>query len=287
MYTKFLFVLFFSTLVLSGCRPAVENRESLLPRVVSLAPSLTEIVASVDAGDMLVGRTSACDYPPDVVGKVSVVGGFGRPSLESVIAAGPTLVIDTDLEDESVIRKLKNAGIEHERIACRSLADIPRAIRRVGKLTGRDESAEQVAIRLEEGIRIFRRESASETGKPSVYIEIWHDPIMTAGKDAYLNELIEIAGGRNIAEDVEKEYFRASPEWIIERDPDVIICAYMADKGKTADRVRKRPGWDGVSAVKKGSVFDGLPNDLFLRPGPRVLRGIEVLKKCINESANH
>ena len=93
--------------------------------------------------------------------------------------------------------------------------------------------------------------------------------------------MIYLAGGRNLGDDVEKDYFEVSPEWVVSRNPDIVLCFYMS-KGSGARRsVLERTGWQQVNAVRSGAVFDGFDNNLILRPGPRVLEGIEALKTCI------
>jgi len=250
-------------------------------RLISLAPSLTELIVAIGAGDALVGRTSACDHPADVVADIPVVGGFGAPSFETVLALEPTAVVDTDLEDESMAARFEAAGIRHVRIRCERVDDIPRGIRTLGKLAGRGDAACELADGLALSLADLRQARTAATNRPGVYVEIWHDPFMTAGRNAYLTDLIELAGGRNIADSVEQEYFRVSPEWVLTQNPDVIICAYMASGRDVSQMVRERPGWENIRAVGNGALFCNENNDILLRPGPRVLEGIEAIRRCI------
>ncbi len=271
-------------LAVAACRretPAPAVADASRPRIVSLAPSLTELVAAVGGVTCLVGRTTACDYPPEAVRLVPPVGGFGVPAMESLVAANPTLVIDVDLEDEALIGRFGELGIRYRRVPCDRIADIPAAIRTVGELTGGAARAEAMASELERAIENFRQRAAAAASRPRVYIEIWHDPIMTAGGRAYLTDLIALAGGTSIAADIDRDYFQASPEWVVQRDPEVIVCAYMSLEGSMTEALRRRPGWSSVTAVRRGLVFDGLDNNVILRPGPRVRAGIEILQACI------
>jgi len=249
-------------------------------RVVSLAPSLTEIVCAIGGEDLLVGRTTACDYPPHIVDRVPAVGGFGRPSMELLLTASPTLVLDVDLEDESVGQKIQNLGLRRERIACRHLDDIPEAIRTIGALIGRKRQAAALADPIAATILRLRKQGAG-AHRPRVYVEIWHDPMMTAGAGSFVSELVTLAGGYNVGDKAEKDYFKVSSEWIVAADPEVVVCLFGSDIARPRDLVLQRAGWNGVTAVKRGAVYDDMNHDLILRPGPRVLESIEILRERI------
>ncbi len=265
----------------TGCRMESQPPDAGAIRIVSLAPSLTEIAAAIGAGHLLAGRTSVCNYPAGALERVPVVGGFGAPSIEALLAAAPTLVISTDLEDKTLIDRLQALGIAHRHIPCERLDDIAAAIRTLGALTGRAAPADALADTLETAITRQRRDAEGNAGDvPGVYLEIWHDPPMTAGRDTYLNDLITLAGGRNIAGTLARGYFRPAPEWVVQQNPAVIICAYMSGQ-PPARLLNARPGWNRIDAVQHGRVVHGLDNDIILRPGPRVLEAIEVLRACI------
>jgi len=271
--------------LLAGCGCPVERAEE--PggtRLVSLAPNLTEIICAIGAEDCLVGRSSACDYPPGIGDRVPAVGGFGTPSIESVIAVRPSRVIEVDLGDETQGRQLEEMGIDRERIPCALVADIPKAIRRVGELTAKQEAARALAGELERGLALRRERVASVTHRPRVYVEVWHDPPMTGGRNSFLSELVQLAGGNNIGDATAEQFFRVSDEWVVSQDPEVVICAYMVKKANAAELVLQRPGWGDIAAVRDGAVYAGFNNDLLLRPGPRVLEGIDVVRQCLADS---
>ncbi len=283
------FLLLAYTLFISGC--AKNPKDSIVqsapgkPTIVSLAPSITEMIYAIGAGDQLVGRTSACDWPSEV-NEVAVVGAFGRPSLETLAAISPDIVIDTDLAEETIGNKITDLGINRKNLAIRIPEDIPPALRKLGRMTGKSFQADSLAEVVEKGLAEYRALSDTLTSRPKVYMEIWDDPLWTGGKSSYVSALVTYAGGENIGDAVEKEYFELSPEWVISRNPDVIACMYMSKQGDVAVQVASRPGWEHVTAVKNGSVFDNLDNSIFLRPGPRVLEGIVQLRKLIEQSAD-
>jgi iron complex transport system substrate-binding protein len=249
-------------------------------RIVSLAPSITEAVCAVGAADLLVGRTSACNYPPEILDTVPVIGGFGVPSLELLAQAQPTLVLAADLADESVGAQLDAMGIKRQRVACRGLDDIAGMLRDVGKLTGREAEGRELAASLE--LRLLElRAMEAPSHRPKVFAEIWHDPMTTIGAGTFLSDLILLAGGQSVGDGSRCDYYQISPERVLVSDPDAVLCLYMGKGEGAADALKARPGWQHLKAVRAGTVYDGLDNDILLRPGPRVLEGVELLRKCV------
>ena len=268
----------------SGCSREQKNITVYPPgklRIISLAPSLTEMIFAIGAGDQLVGRTNACDWPA-AAAQVPVIGAFGRPSLELLASIHPDLVIDVDLADKETGKKISALGMRRETFSCRTPDDIPVVLRKLGLLTGHIREADSLALSISTGLDKFKKKAAEESNKNTVYLEIWNDPFWTGGQGSYTSALIAYAGGLNIGDVVTKEYFEISQEWVIKRNPDVIACMYMAKKTSASDDVMNRPGWQNIAAVKSRRVYDKFDNNLFLRPGPRVLEGIELLYRTIH-----
>jgi iron complex transport system substrate-binding protein len=269
-----------------GCRksePPAAQPTSDPVRIVSLAPSLTEIICAVDGLPLLVGRTRVCDYPPEVA-SVPIIGDFGDPSLELLLTAHPTLIVDLDLSDETVGSRLTQMGMNRHRVPCLHLDDIPLAIRQIGSLIGRSERAGSLAQTLTDEINRLREFNRTLSKRPRVFIEIWNDPLNTAGAGSYLSELVNLSGGTNIADEVDKDYFQVSPEWVIARNPEVIFCFYMTPNQKPGSFQLTRDGWNGVDAVKNHCVFSGFDNNVVLRPGPRVLEAVSALRQAIDQA---
>jgi len=282
-----------ASLLLAACGPSVSQPDSgrRPERVVSLVFGMTEIICAIGASDCLVGRTSACDYPPDIVRDIPVVGAFGSPAMESLLAVRPTLVIDTDLEDESVAATMAAMGINRMRVPCATLADVPGAIEAVGLRLGRATRARELAENIRRQVAAAKAECAQRalSERLQVFLEIWNDPLMTVGRNSFVSELIALAGGRNIGDAVtNREYYAVSSEWVLAQNPGIVICLYMIGSGPGDDPgagalklVKNRPGWDVTRAVREGRVHGGLNNDVILRPGPRILEGLEALRQCI------
>jgi len=253
-------------------------------KVISLAPSITEIVCAISGTNVLAGRTSACDYPPEIK-YIPIIGGFGTPSLEAILKIEPSVILATDLADPSIAHQMTALGLHYEHINCKKLDDIPFAIELIGQLIGYEAQGKELAENIRAEITTLRARAETITNRPLVYAEIWHDPIMTAGKGSFLSDIIHLAGGKNIGDDIEKDFFQIDPEWVISRNPDIIFCFYMSKDGSARSTIAARPGWKNVKAVSSSNVFDGLDNNLVLRPGPRVIEGIKIIMQKI-QSAN-
>jgi len=263
--------------VIAFVTPSVPAATNGVVRVASLAPSLTEIICAIGASDCLVGRSSACHYPADVMKRVPVAGDFGIPILEALAKCAPDLVVTVDMEDQNSVQAIEHLGIRHESIPCRSLDDIPRAIRTIGKLLHREDSAEKLAGEFAGTLANLRQHQP--TVRRRVFIEIWGDPLMTAGRKSFLNDLITLAGGDNIAGDVARDFFQIATESVLARDPEVVI---LLEPGKID--LSKRSGWEQMSAVKSNRICRDLDRDLLEIPGPRVLQAVEVLQRCLGTS---
>ena len=269
----------------TGCRKAEQPAPVTVAagslRVVSLAPSITEIVCALGAGDQLVGRSSACDYPPDVIKRVPVVGGFGVPSLERLINVHPDLVLYADMADDTFARRLERAELRNARVRCTRLEEIPPAIRLVGILLHHDAPAKALAEKLEKGFQEARAKAPPPGQRPSCLIVIWHDPLTAAGRNSFLSDLVSLAGGRNVGDEIDRDYFQVSGEWVQAHDPAVILCFVMAGNTSIRDVLARQPGWDRLKAMRTGRVFTDFDNNVMLRPGPRVLEALAILQKTL------
>lgn len=266
------------SLALVGCSRNEPRPVAKGDRIVSLAPNLTEIIFAVGGDGILVGRTTSCNYPPDKVKGIPIVGDFGNPSLESLVFANPTLVLEVDLADEVIGRKMDDIGLKRKRIPCRKLADIPVAIRTVGGLVHREIEANMLADSVTTRLREEVAKSAMIRNRPRVFIEIWGDPIISAGNLSFIAELVRLAGGHNIGDGIDKAYFQASSEWVISQNPDVILCLWNTAKTPARKVIVRRAGWDSIPAVRNGRICDDINLDLLTRPSPRVVEGITALR---------
>ncbi|MBN1268599.1 MAG: ABC transporter substrate-binding protein [Kiritimatiellae bacterium] len=254
-----------------------ENTSAPSPRVVSLAPNLTELVYTLGFGSNLVGRSSACDYPPDVA-DLPVVGGFGRPNWEALQRLRPDVVIATDLEKPGLLKRLEELGVKTLLLSCEGWEPLMEAGRRIAIELGRAEAGEKWARQMEQRRAALSRRVSEAFGprpRPSVYVEVWGDPPTTACRDTFLNDLVTLGGGSNIASALRGRYRQVSSEWVIREDPEALLPAYMGSDTVSAAALKERPGWASIRAVQTDAVCTNIAPDLLLRPGPRWMEGAE------------
>jgi len=244
-------------------------------RLVSLSPSNTEIVFALGLAEQLVGVTEFCNYPPEAQEKV-IVGGFGTPSIEKIIELAPDLILASTIHEEAVTQ-LEALGIPVLVIESATLVELYTSISLVAELSGVSGAGEALIASMQSRIGAVAEQVASipEAERVRVYYELYSDPLMSAGRPTFINEIITLAGGINIFADLDEGYPQISAEVVAERQPQVIL---YPDYHGTAQLVREsmvnRPGWSGIPAVEEGRVY-AASDDLFARPGPRVVEAVE------------
>lgn len=247
-------------------------------RIVSAAPTPTEILFAVGAGDLVVGVDDYSDYPAEVA-NITKVGSYTL-NTEVIIGLQPDLVVSSDLVPLSQLELLEDRGIPYVILATRTLDDVLKDIRLVGILTGHVEEAMALADALSERIDAVKAKTlAEEVAKPRVYIEYY--PYWTYGPGSFGNDLIALAGGVNIAEDASNEYPMLTSEFIIAQDPEVIVYTFGYMTTTTAEEIASRPGWDVITAVAEGDIHP-LDDNLLSRYGPRIVDGLEQLAAILH-----
>ncbi|MEM2210441.1 MAG: cobalamin-binding protein [Nitrososphaerales archaeon] len=255
-------------------------------KIISIAPSNTEILFSLGLDDKIIGVTQYCDYPPKVKrmvdeGKIAIVGGFANPSIEKIIALMPDVVFATHTVQLKVIESLEEKGIRVVFLDPKNIQDILNNILIIGKVTGKEIEAKKLVDEMKQRIDYVISKTQNVSYKPRVYYEVWHDPLMSIGPDTYVSQLIEMAGGKNIFSDSNLPYPIVNSESIISRDPEIIIIKIGYMGGIAKDEIVKRSGWNVISAVKNGKIYE-INEDLVIRPGPRIVEGLEILAKIIH-----
>lgn len=250
-------------------------------KIVSLAPSNTETLFALGLGHRVVGVTPFCDYPEEALA-IEKVGDYSGNNLERIIELEPDLVLVYGAGDEEENRILREAGIHVLGFLSETMEDIIQDIETIGKATGRNEEARDIINSIREK-RDYVVEKVKEAGEVSVFYEIWHDPLMGAGKGSFMDELITLAGGNNIANDTDGAYPQYDLEQLIERDPQVYLASKDTDD-KTIESIKTRPGYHAISAIKNHRIylFEGNEANLVSRPGPRIGEALEVVAKAIH-----
>ncbi len=241
-------------------------------RIVSIAPSNTEILFALGLGDKIVGVTSACDYP-EAAKKVDKVGDYNI-NIEAVVAKRPDLVVAVADLQMPVIQKLRELKLKVVAVNPHTLEEVFHAIEVMGNACGAGDAARRMVDSLQARVAAVESKAATAPvdSRPRVFVEIWNDPLMTAGAGTFVDDLVRRAGGRNIVGNIEG-WPQISPETVISAHTDIIVltCFNRAE-------VMARHEWRKVPAVAEGRVFEIHP-DLMVRPGPRLVDGLEALAR--------
>ena len=252
-------------------------------RVVSLAPSLTEIVFALGAGDLLVGVTDFCDYPPEAARKPKV-GTVLAPNAEVILALQPDLVLaTTEGNRQETVLLLERLQIPTFVVRPEGLDAIYASIQSVGRLLGRPTRASAVVESMRSRVAWVARQVQGRPRVRVLYV-LWPDPLITAGRGSVIDALIGVAGGENVAGGTNLRYPRLNLEEVLRVDPDVILLAGMGSRPLRSESVRGWEGWQVLRAVQAGRVRS-LDGDLLHRPGPRIVEGLEAIARALHPDA--
>lgn len=301
MFRKSLFITLFVVLTLAACAPAAAQNtsagititdglgrevrlESAAQRVVSLAPSNTEILFALGAGDKVVGRDEFSNYPPEAESIARVGGSMGEYSLEAIAALNPDLVLASELNSPELVSSLEKLGLTVYYLPNpKSLEGLYTNLETVATLTGRD--ATKLTDSLKARVTAVDEKIMPLSYRPTVFYEIdATDPSKpyTAGVGTFIDLLITRAGGQNLTSlaGITDPYPQISLEQLVITPPDIIL---LGDSlyGTTAETVKARPGWDALKAVVDGKIFP-FDDNLLSRPGPRMIDGLEALAKLLH-----
>jgi iron complex transport system substrate-binding protein len=244
-------------------------------RIVSLAPSVTEALFALEAGDRVVGVTSYCDYPHAARLKESV-GDTLKPNVERIVALRADLVIvSTASQLESSVQKLEELGIPVYVTNPRSIEGVLESISAIGGIIGVADVARKLTDKLRSRISSTESRVAGGT-RPSVFVILGSEPLITAGGASFINDLVSRAGGSSISADVSGDYPQYSLETSVAKQPQIIFL--QAGGNVLPKRLRETP------AARSGRVYR-LDDDLLLRPGPRVVDGLEQMAARIHPEA--
>ncbi|MFH1086953.1 MAG: ABC transporter substrate-binding protein [Chloroflexota bacterium] len=252
-------------------------------RIVSLAPSNTEILFALGLGDQVVGVTDFCNYPPEATLKARV-GGFSTPDIEKIIALQPDLIVAAGIHRDEVIPKLERRGLTVVAVAPQTVEQILGGITKLGKAAGREREAASLVGKMRKRIQAVtdRTGKLSDQQRPRVMFVTWHDPLYTVGPDTYIGELIDKAGGKNLFPDI-SGHKTVGLEAVVARDPRVIIASTGHGEGrsKPLDWASSDSRLGLTQARLKSSVF-GVDADLVNRAGPRIVDTLELFARFIH-----
>lgn len=280
---RFFYIVFFilGVLLISGCRkqeqPEVSDTDGGI-RIVSLAPSHTEILFALGLEEHIVGVTSYCNYPPEAK-TLPQIGSYTDPDIERIIAQKPTLILADPVNSPAVISQLKRLERPVYLLTMNTIDEFFEVLGEIGRLTEAEKAAQGLIDSLKAEMQ-EAQEQIPETGalRPRVLFVLSHEPIIIAGADTFIHDLLLHAGSENAAERI-SGYKRISKEDVIALNPDIIIETSMNTSISDAERKAVHAFWSEIryiSAVKNERIYLITP-DVVNRPGPRFVIALEKL----------
>lgn len=250
-------------------------------KIVSVSPAETESLFALGLDEQIVGVSDFDDYPEAATTKPKM-GGVSKPNEESIIAADADIVFTGISMNEEAVKKFRDLGIVIFKTDPKSVDDVANNIETFGQITDTQEKAQELIAKMKQDVSDVTEavKAVKPEEKKNVYVEF--SPGWTVGKGEFMDELITLAGGNNVASDLQG-WNEINEENIIAANPDVILYAndVIDENSKTLDQIIKaRSGWDQITAVKDDAVI-GLDANLLSRPGPRVTEGLKAVAKAI------
>lgn len=245
--------------------------------IVSLSPSATEILFAIGKGNLLKGRTDFCNYPPEAAA-VASMGSITEPNLELIASVKPDLVLISDMFSPELKTKIEALGIKVFDLSSHDSFDgVYTAIDNAGKLTNANEASTKLIEEMKTKVSEVTAKVAN-AAKPNVYYVVGFGEYgdYTAGKGTFIDQMITMAGGTNVAQDADG--WKYSLEKLIEKNPELMICSKYYDSKKGIEAAN---GYKDLEAVKKGNLKE-IDNDLLDRQGPRSADGLLALAKLIH-----
>lgn len=254
--------------------------DKLPDRIVSLSPSNTEIVFALGAGDKLVGITSFCDYP-DETSDIEKIGDFDGPNIELIKKSQADVIFAGVYLQDDLIMALENLNIPIITTEASNFEGIYDSISLMGKLLGKEDKAEKIIYEMEESIDEIKLKT-DDLEKPDIFYLAWIESLITTGKNTFVDDVIQMAGARNVAEDVEG-WTHYSIEELIKQNPDMLIVAsHATNEGVTEEDIKNDVILKNLECVKSGNIYIMKDDNLISRPGPRIIEGLEEMARAIH-----
>ncbi|MFW6022925.1 MAG: ABC transporter substrate-binding protein [Halanaerobiaceae bacterium] len=257
--------------------------ESEPKRIISLAPSMTEMLFALELEDRIVGVTSFADYPEAALEKEKI-GTITEPNIEKIVSLEPDLVFAAGINKIETLNKLEELGIKVAGFSPSSIDETLIAIKKVGKLTNNSEVANAMVAELFinlADIEVLIDRALKGKEKPKVFYEIWNDPLSTAGNGTFIDDIIETAGGINIGEQAKGAWPQFSFEKLLIENPDIYISSpHSASHQVTEETIKKRDNYDQIKAVRNDRIYI-IDQNIINRPSPRIIEGLKMIVKSL------
>lgn len=292
-------IVIITAFLLSACGPAVNTGANPIAltdglgrsvslsasakKIVSMAPSNTEILFAIGAGAQVIGRDEFSDYPAEAASLPSVGGSMGTYSIETIASLKPDLVLAAEINTPEQVKALEDVGLTVYYLSNpKDLAGLYANLKTVGQLAGRESEADALVQSLQTRVQAVEDKLAPISSIFTVFYEMdGSDPAKpwTAGQDSYLSQLVKMALGSNVGDSIKGDYVQMSQEALLVQNPAIILLGDAA-YGVTPEQVAARPGWGALQAVKDNRIY-AFDDNLVSRPGPRLVDGLEALAKLL------
>jgi len=254
-------------------------------RIVSIAPSNTEILFALGLADRVVGVTTYCNYPPEALDKPKI-GDFATPNIEEIVVAAPDLVLAANIHKDSVVPQLESRGLTVVVLSPDTVDEVLEAITLVGRVTGAEAKARSLIFDMQKRIDAVTGKTGNlaEAEKPRVFYVVWHDPLMTAGSGTFMDELIYKAGGTNIAHDL-SGYPDIGLETVIAANPQVMVAGVGMGEGEDLPLqfLTQEDRLKDTEARRNNRIYS-IDTDIIGRPGPRLVDALEQFARFLHPS---
>ncbi|MDY6768598.1 MAG: cobalamin-binding protein [Candidatus Nanohaloarchaea archaeon] len=246
-------------------------------RIVSLAPSNTEILYELGVADRVVATTAVCDEPAAAERKPSV-GGWTNPDVDAVAEHDPDLVLASDELQDEAVRRCADAGLPVKQVTPTRFHDVFNSVKQIGELVGAQERSRKLVADMNDQVKAV---ASTPEQRARVYCEEWHDPPMAGGN--WIPRMIRLVGGEAIIQEGERSR-TVTTEEVQEFDPEHIVLHYCGfGDAAAADQVTEREGWEDLAAVRDGNIHV-IDDSLLNRPGPRLVDGLQQLHDIVHGS---
>lgn len=252
-------------------------------KIISLAPSNTEILFALGAATQTIGRDEFSDFPVDAKKIPSVGGSMGKYNLEEITKLQPDLILAASINTPEQIKAIENLKLTVYVVANPTdLAGLYTNLEAVGKMIGKSTEATTLVSSLKARVKAVEDAVGKTTAKPKVFYELdatEPNKPWTAGGGSFIDTLLKLAGGINTAAAL-KDYAQISQEELLVQNPEIILLGDAA-YGTTIEKVKARAGWSAIKAVKDSQIF-AFDDNLVSRPGPRLVDGLVEMAKLIH-----
>jgi iron complex transport system substrate-binding protein len=260
----------------TGLRVNVPDRPH---RLVSIAPSVTETLYELGLGNLLVGDTDYCDYPPQARA-VPHVGGMLNPNLEKIVALKPDLVLGTDEANRrETADQLEHLGIPLYGVTAHTVDGTIKSLEDLGHILDWDQPTQTMVASLRARVAAVDKQVQGQPRLKVLFV-VWYRPLITAGSQTFISNVIQRAGGISISDDMKTEWPHMGLEDVLSRAPDVILFPQTEAFAPGLDEFQKLPGWRDLAAVKNHRIY--LVSETIMRPSPRLIDALEELANILH-----